>query len=631
MGYSELIKDFNRIRTYLRSFYVYGFRHRKEYTQKSSRGYDNERRRVESWLGRYMTFSQDTEGRRVFLSVDSRTIPENSLYQAFRAKSFTDGDITLHFLLMDILPEENGIPISKIMRQLVERLYEFDSLDQPDESTVRKKMKEYVDLGVVCITKKGRETLYRRSYDKLDLETWDAAAIRHLDDWEIFSRFFRAWAEDRDLALKILFYARDVRGGLGERRVFRSILSWLALLEPESIRKNIALIPFYGRYDDLLELLGTSCEADVLNFIRTELAEDTAALAAGKDVSLLAKWLPSVNASSEETRRKAVAIARGIGMSDSQYRRTLSNLRSAERILENRLRERDYSFSYSAQPSRAMFKYRQAFLRNDKRRYQRFLRNVETGRSTLHTAGVVPYELIRRARDWNLDTQERHVLDVTWNALEDYTNGRNALAVVDVSGSMTWQPMGTDGPLPIDVAVSLGLYFAERNKGAFRNHFITFSDNPGLSEVKGEDLADKVRYIMSAPWGGSTNIQAVFELILKTAVENDLPQSELPETLYIISDMEFNSCTRNADLTNFEYAKNLFEDHGYRLPSLVFWNVQSRNQQSPVKMNEQGAALISGASPRIFSLVAKGELDLLDPYKFMLSVIRSNRYVPIYP
>ena len=479
-------------------------------------------------------------------------------------------------------------------------------------------------------TENGAMTLVSSGSDVLDLFAC-VGAIRHLDDWEIFSRFFRAWAEDRDLALKILFYARDVRGGLGERRVFRSILRSLAQSEPESIRKNIALIPFYGRYDDLLELLDTPCEADVLNFIRTELAKDTAALAAGKDVSLLAKWLPSVNASSEETRRKAVAIARGIGMSDSQYRRTLSNLRSAERILENRLRERDYSFSYSAQPSRAMFKYRQAFLRNDKRRYQRFLRSVETGKSTLHTAGVVPYELVRRVRNCNLlDRQERHVLDVTWNALEDYTNGRNALAVVDVSGSMEWQPIGTDGPLPIDVAISLGLYFAERNKGAFRNHFITFSDNPGLIEVKGADLADKVRYIMSAPWGGSTNIQAVFELILKTAVENDLPQSELPETLYIISDMEFNCCVWNAGLTNFEYAKKLFEAHGYRLPSVIFWNVQSRSRQSPVKMNEQGVALISGASPRIFSLVAKGELDLLDPYKFMMSVIGSERYAGIY-
>ncbi len=175
MAYSELIKDFNRIRAYLRSFYVYGFRHRSEFDQKSARGYDNERRRVESWLGQYMSFGQDEDGRRTFLSVDSRAIPENPLYRAFRTKTFTDLDITLHFLLLDILPAEEGLPMSEIMRKLVDRLYEFDSFDLPDESTVRKKLKEYTELGIVRTEKQGREIRYKRSDDPLDLTTWDAA------------------------------------------------------------------------------------------------------------------------------------------------------------------------------------------------------------------------------------------------------------------------------------------------------------------------------------------------------------------------------------------------------------------------------------------------------------------------
>ena len=176
MAYSELIKDFNRIRAYLRSFYVYGFRHRSEYNQKSARGYDNERRRIESWLGKYMSFGQDEGGRRVFLSVDSRAIPENPLYRAFQAKTFTDLDITLHFLLLDILPETDGLSITDISRKLEDRLYEFDSWDLPDESTVRKKLKEYTDLGLIRVIKKGRETRYCRSSDIMDLKTWDAAA-----------------------------------------------------------------------------------------------------------------------------------------------------------------------------------------------------------------------------------------------------------------------------------------------------------------------------------------------------------------------------------------------------------------------------------------------------------------------
>ena len=175
MAYSELIKNFNRIRVYLRSFYVYGFRHRNEFTQKSARSYDNERRRVESWLGEYMSFGQDEDGRRVFLSVDSRAIPENPLYRAFRTKSFTDRDITLHFHILDILKVNDGLSITGMMNELADRLSEFESDELPDESTVRKKLREYSALGLVHMEKRGRETIYRLSEDHIDLSAWDAA------------------------------------------------------------------------------------------------------------------------------------------------------------------------------------------------------------------------------------------------------------------------------------------------------------------------------------------------------------------------------------------------------------------------------------------------------------------------
>ena len=175
MAYSELIKNFNRTRAYIRSFYVYGFRHRMEFDQKSARSYDDERRRVESWLGDYMSFGQDAEGRRVFLSVDSRAIPENPLYRAFRAKTFTDRDIMLHFHLLDILSDTEGFPISVIMDELAAQLSEFHSDDLPDESTVRKKLKEYVELGIVRTEKRGRETCYLLSEDSVDLGKWSEA------------------------------------------------------------------------------------------------------------------------------------------------------------------------------------------------------------------------------------------------------------------------------------------------------------------------------------------------------------------------------------------------------------------------------------------------------------------------
>ncbi len=176
MAYSELIKNFSRIRAYLRSFYVHGFRHRGEFTQKSARSYDNERRRVESWLGDYMSFGQDENGRRVFLSVDSRSVTSNPLYRAFRTRSFTDRDITLHFHILDILRGSEGLSITKMMDELAVRLSGFDQYDMPDESTVRKKLREYASLGLLAMGKRGRETIYTLSEDTVDISSWDAAA-----------------------------------------------------------------------------------------------------------------------------------------------------------------------------------------------------------------------------------------------------------------------------------------------------------------------------------------------------------------------------------------------------------------------------------------------------------------------
>ena len=446
-------------------------------------------------------------------------------------------------------------------------------------------------------------------------------ALRSAVDKDIVRRFLKAWGEDRDLAIKILFYARDVRGGLGERRVFRVILYALAVLAPESVIKNIPLIPEYGRWDDLLELLETPCEAEALAFIKKQLTADMAASEAGEPVSLMAKWLPSVNASSEETREQAKIVANAVGMNSAQYRKTLSALRAEIKILENNLREKDYTFDYSKQPSKAMFKYRKAFDRNDRERYSAYLSKVQKGEATLHTGTLLPYELVRAAFR-GLSPEERKSLDVTWNALEDYTDGRNALAVIDGSGSM----YGWGNPRPAEIALSLGMYFAERNKGQFHDHFITFSKSPQLVQIKGKDFVDRMMYCISYNEVANTNLQAVFTLILKTALEYNMPQSEMPELLYIISDMEFDSCVEDAGLTNFEYAKQLYESHGYRLPQIFFWNVQSRQQQVPVRMNDRGVALVSGASPMIFRMAMSNEVD---PYQFMMRTIGSERYAPI--
>ena len=454
-------------------------------------------------------------------------------------------------------------------------------------------------------------------------------AIRFASDEDVIARFIRAYCEDADLAMKILFFGRDVRGGLGERKVFRTIISYLADTNPATVAKNIPYIAEFGRFDDLLCLIGTKCQNDALKVIKDQLDADIDALTKDKEISLLGKWLPSVNASNKDTVAKAKIIARYLKMSDADYRKLLTKLRSQINIIENNLRCKDYSFDYEKQPSKAMLKYRKAFLRNDGERYELFMNKVSSGEAVLKTGTLAPYDIVRSLIDYNrwqfkaLDENERKAIDTTWNALEDFTNGENALVVVDGSSSMYG---GINNPKPIEVAVSLGIYFAERNKGAFKDHFITFSHTPRLIEIKGKDIYDKVQYCMSYNEVADTNLQNVFRLILNTAVKNHLPQEQLPSKLYIITDMEFNSCVADADVTNFEWAKQEFAKHGYTLPEVIFWNVDSRNTQQPVTQHETDVALVSGASPRVFKMLTSG---VLSPYNFMMEVIGSERYAKI--
>ena len=450
---------------------------------------------------------------------------------------------------------------------------------------------------------------------------YKAGALRNADNDKIISAFVKAYTENHNLAMKILFFARDIRGGLGERKIFRICINWLALNSPDSVIKNIENIAEFGRYDDLLSLLGTPCENTIIRLISQQLNVDIEAMQAGKEsVSLLAKWLPSVNTSSEETVKNAKIIAHALKLSDVDYRKTLSKLRRYIDILENRLRETDYTFSYEKQPSKAMFKYKKAFIRNDKERYMDFLSKVQKGEAVLKTGSIYPYDIIREALKENISSEERIALDTSWNSLVHFGNGENAIAVVDGSGSM-YSGMGT--PKPFEVALSLGIYFAEHSKGAFANHFITFSETPQLVELKGRDIAEKSRFAVNFNEVANTNIEAVFKLILNTAIKYRLSQSDLPKTIYIISDMEFDCCVKNANMSNFENARSMFAKAKYILPNVVFWNVNSRNEQVPVTMHENGSALVSGSSPKIFEMVLAGELD---PMKLMLEIVESERY-----
>lgn len=469
-------------------------------------------------------------------------------------------------------------------------------------------------------TENGAATYVTTGSDCLDMFS-DIGGMRKAEEKKIIDCFIRAYTENPDYAVKLLFYARDVRGGLGERRVFRVILKWLADHYPQSVLKNIEKISEYGRYDDLLVLLGTACEDDAVIVIKEQLGKDMAALKSNQEVSLLAKWLPSVNTSNKEAVQAGKKLAYQLGMKESVYRKTLSALRKQIKIIENNLREKKYDFDYSKQPSKAMFKYRAAFIRNDSERYCDYLSKVSRGEAKINTGTLMPYEVVESALKnlHNMSPEEENALNTTWCNMEDFGGSENMIAVVDTSGSM----YRYTSPSPAGVALSLGMYFAQRNKGAFANHFITFSEKPQLLEIKGNTFVEKLRYLCTFNEIADTNIEAVFMLILKTAVKNRVSQSELPSKIIIISDMEFNRCVQDGSLTNFENAKKQFAKYGYILPDIVFWNVASCNRQQPVKKNEQGAALVSGCTPRLFSMIAMGEMT---PMKLMMEVIESERY-----
>lgn len=440
--------------------------------------------------------------------------------------------------------------------------------------------------------------------------------------------FKKAYAEDPDLAMKCLFFVRDIRQGLGERDTFRDCLTWLAQTHPISLRKNLQYVAEFGRWDDLICLLDTQCQKQAITIISKQLNEDIKAMKANQPVSLLGKWLPSENTSCAATRESAKKLRTAFNFSSKGYRKLLSALRKHIAIIENNLREKDYTFDYSKQPSKAMFKYRRAFNLNDRERYCQYLQDVADGKAKINTSALTPYDVLLPAvknylqyiwvkPETQLSEAERQSIVTTWNKLPDYTNGENALVVVDGSGSME-EP----GFQPVTVAQSLALYYAERNTGAFHNCFMTFSRRPQMVELKGQDILDKLEYSLSYNECSNTNIKAVFDLLLKTAVENNVPQSELPSRIYIVSDMEFDQCAENADVTAFEYAKDEFENHGYKLPQIVFWNVNAYSSV-PVTQNEQGVALVSGYSPKLFNMLNTKDFT---PLNVMLDILKSERY-----
>ena len=461
-----------------------------------------------------------------------------------------------------------------------------------------------------------------------------AGGMRYRSPEDQIRLFDRAYIETPDLAMKLLFHLRDIRGGMGERKLFRTLLRHVARTWSGSAVKNAEYIAEFGRWDDLLCLLGTPAEKAAVRVIRDQLDRDREALArreAGEEdahISLLAKWLPSDNTSSSATRKTAQHLIGALGMDAREYRRLVTSLRAriglAERLMTGKRPER---INYEAVPSQAMLRYRCAFDRQDGERFAGYLADVAHGTRKIHTETLFPYEVLRpffrRGCFGREDPSGMETLEQLWNRLPGTVGNANAISVVDTSGSM----YSGCGPLtPALISQAMGLYCAERCRGLFHNAIITFESRPHLVKIHGRTLRDKLRYISTLPWGGSTNLEAVFDLILDTAVQADAMQSELPSVIYIFSDMEFNFCMKNADQTVYANARERFEAAGYEMPAVVFHNVNSWQMQVPVTADTRGTALSSGAGIHTMEEKFDGNMT---PMKHMLRVLNGRRYAMI--
>lgn len=442
---------------------------------------------------------------------------------------------------------------------------------------------------------------------------------------DVANKFNACYNEDPLLATRLMFYTRDVRGGLGERDSFRSMLKQLSMHHPEVVANNIDKIPFYGRWDDLFTLMGTPAEGAMWMLIRDQINSDIENANQGKPISLLAKWMPSINASSKEKIRLANTIAKAFGLTPAQYRKYMSALRDYLNVLETRMSKQEWDkIAYNQVPSRAMAKYRKSFYRHDEDRFSQYISDVKQGTETIKAGTLYPYDIVEKYMKKNYYGYGRKVfiddvLEAQWKALPNYIEGEeNVIVIADVSGSMYGRPMAS--------SVGLAIYFAERNSGPYKDMFMTFSSNPQFVKLKGASLAEKVANAQTAEWGMNTNLEAALMKVLKVAVENNVPTREMPKAIVIISDMEIDACA-SRNWSFYDEMVRRFEAQGYTIPNIVFWNVNARHDTFLVDGNRKGVQLVSGQSASTFKNVISS--IGLTPYDAMLKTLNSERYSSI--
>lgn len=448
-------------------------------------------------------------------------------------------------------------------------------------------------------------------------------ALRQADDLRIQGLFADAYNEDALMATKIAFYGRDIRGGCGERKTFRTIIRYMAEYHPEALKPNLDLIGVYGRYDDMYSLIGTPLEDDMWTAMKKQFEEDLANLHNDKAVSLLAKWIKTADASSEKTRKLGILTAQKLGYPVYNFKRIVRALRRKIGVIESLMSAGRWSeIEYSEVPSRAMMIYRNAFMRHDEGRYKTFIDKAVNGEEKINSSTLYPYDLIEKIvhLGWGtISAKQDNTVEAQWKQLPNYVEeGTNAIVMADTSGSMNGRPLAS--------AVGLAIYFAERNTGAYHNMWMSFSSNPKIHILKGKTLAQKVANIDASDWENNTNLKRAFDKVLEIAVENNVPNEEMVKSIIVISDMEIDSCG-NRNWTFYDQMKQKYAVHGYEIPNIVFWNVNSRHDVFHADATKKGVQLVSGQSASTFKNLIS--CIGMTPVEAMVKTICSERYEAI--
>lgn len=447
-----------------------------------------------------------------------------------------------------------------------------------------------------------------------------------------------AFNEDALTATRILFYLRDVRGGLGERDTFREMISHLAKENPEAVRKNIWAIPFYGRYDDLYVLIGTPCEDAMWRYMKNVFNLDWEFYLNNKPISLMAKWIRCGNESSKQSRARGILTANKLGFTVYEFKRKVAKLRKYLDVVESKMSTNRWDeINYSHVPSRAGMIYRNAFNKHDALRYQDFISKATKGEVKINTSNIYPYDIVSKVwravidetasfywgiENLEISDTEHDALCAMWDNLPFYVpNDSNAIVIADTSGSMK-----CSGGRPFYTAVALAIYFAQRNTGAYHNLWMSFSQKPKFHQIKGKDIFDIVKNFDTDDWGLNTDLESAFNKILNTAIENNVPGEEMVKSLIVISDMEIDAgCGRSWSF--YDDMKENYSEHGYEIPNVVFWNVNSRHDVFHADKSRKGVQLVSGQASSTFTSLMNS--IGLTPMEYMYSVINSERYQDI--